>query len=215
MIVRKFTNYRNCVYRKSATAIPTSALANEKANPLLKFSSITSGCQLFAKDHSESITATSRRRLLDTEIRPSKEPIPSAILRHSVLLGWNHCRPAIDHQAQQFTPSPIVDDTELSESPSPPLCSPALLPTPPSRQKGVKRKAKKQPERRTTRTTALSTKSNSGVKARESRPGWSLWFAFALDVHSLSFFAILTSIEQCSASLEYLASLSLQAQPFT
>ncbi|KAJ7892514.1 hypothetical protein B0H14DRAFT_3427920 [Mycena olivaceomarginata] len=117
MIVRKFTNYRNCVYRKSATAIPTSALANEKANPLLKFSSITSGCQLFAKDHSESIPATSRRRLLDTEIRPSEEPI--RILRHSVLLGWNHCRPAIDHQAQQFTPSPIVDDTELSESPSP------------------------------------------------------------------------------------------------
>ncbi|KAJ7830730.1 hypothetical protein B0H14DRAFT_3872481 [Mycena olivaceomarginata] len=67
MIVRKFTNYRNQVYRKSATAIPTPALANRKANPLLKFSSITSGRQQFAKENSESITAAAHQRLLDTD----------------------------------------------------------------------------------------------------------------------------------------------------
>ncbi|KAJ7794035.1 hypothetical protein B0H14DRAFT_3159312 [Mycena olivaceomarginata] len=66
MIVRKFTNYRNQVYRKSATAIPTPALANRKANLLLKFSSITSGRQQFAKENSESITAAAHQRLLDT-----------------------------------------------------------------------------------------------------------------------------------------------------
>jgi hypothetical protein len=65
-------------YRKSATAIPTPALAKKKTNPLLKFSSITSGCQLFAKENSESIMAASHQRLLDTEIRPSAEPIRSA-----------------------------------------------------------------------------------------------------------------------------------------
>ncbi|KAJ7714459.1 hypothetical protein B0H14DRAFT_3171430 [Mycena olivaceomarginata] len=67
MIVRKFTNYRNQVYRKSATATPTPALANRKANPLLKFSSITSGRQQFAKENSESITAAAHQRLLDTD----------------------------------------------------------------------------------------------------------------------------------------------------
>ncbi|KAJ7787451.1 hypothetical protein B0H14DRAFT_3163172 [Mycena olivaceomarginata] len=67
MIVRKLTNYRNQIYRKSATAIPTPALANRKANPLLKFSSITSGRQQFAKENSESITAAAHQRLLDTD----------------------------------------------------------------------------------------------------------------------------------------------------
>ncbi|KAJ7859929.1 hypothetical protein B0H14DRAFT_3688461 [Mycena olivaceomarginata] len=174
MIVRKFTNYRNCVYCKSATAIPTSALANEKANPSLKFSSITSGCQLFAKENSESITAASHQHLLDTEIRPSAEPI----------------RGASPH-AQSRAPAGITVAPPLivkhNNSPPPQLSTIQ----PPKSEPGptgpldiaVKRKAKKQPE---------GTEEHRKQYAK--KPKLRLYRA---------------------SSLEYLASLSLQARPFT
>ncbi|KAJ7663718.1 hypothetical protein DFH06DRAFT_1324234 [Mycena polygramma] len=66
MIVRKFTNYRNQVYLKSAEAQDTLAVRTKKANPLLKFSSVTSGRQLFAREKEEEINAACKERLLDT-----------------------------------------------------------------------------------------------------------------------------------------------------
>lgn len=67
MIVRKFTNYRNQVYLKSSDRVSTTALSTKKANPLLKFSSVISGRQLFAQENSESLTAASKQRVDDTD----------------------------------------------------------------------------------------------------------------------------------------------------
>ncbi|KAJ7501382.1 hypothetical protein B0H11DRAFT_1908249 [Mycena galericulata] len=67
MIVRKFTNYRNQVYLKSdATQLSLPVSNLKKSNPLLKFSSLMTGRELFARDNNESIAAAVTRRSLDT-----------------------------------------------------------------------------------------------------------------------------------------------------
>ncbi|KAJ7231785.1 hypothetical protein C8J57DRAFT_1250915 [Mycena rebaudengoi] len=67
MIVRKFTNYRNQVYRKSpGHEMFSTAISSKRANPLLKFSSVLSGRELFAKTNSEFIDAATQQRVLDT-----------------------------------------------------------------------------------------------------------------------------------------------------
>ncbi|KAJ7932320.1 hypothetical protein B0H13DRAFT_1857148 [Mycena leptocephala] len=67
MIVRKFTNYFNNVYKKSyPEEPPASALI--KNNPLLKFTSILNGRQLFARNFHDEIGAISAQRVADTGI---------------------------------------------------------------------------------------------------------------------------------------------------
>ncbi|KAJ7937742.1 hypothetical protein B0H13DRAFT_1852375 [Mycena leptocephala] len=67
MIVRKYTNYFNNVYRKShPEEPPASALI--KNNPLLKFTSILNGRQLFARDFHDEIGAIAAQRVADTGI---------------------------------------------------------------------------------------------------------------------------------------------------
>ncbi|KAJ7912846.1 hypothetical protein B0H13DRAFT_1874430 [Mycena leptocephala] len=67
MIVRKYTNYFNNVYRKShPEEPPTSTLI--KNNPLLKFTSILNGRQLFARDFHDEIGAIAAQRVADTGI---------------------------------------------------------------------------------------------------------------------------------------------------
>ncbi|KAJ7924291.1 hypothetical protein B0H13DRAFT_1864156 [Mycena leptocephala] len=67
MIVRKYTNYFNNVYRKShPEEPPASALI--KNNPLLKFTSILNGRQLFARDFHDEIGAIAAQRVTDTGI---------------------------------------------------------------------------------------------------------------------------------------------------
>ena len=65
MIVRKFTNYRNQVYLKSAEGSP-STLSIKKGNPLLKFASVPTGRQLFAQESHDSITSAAKKRALST-----------------------------------------------------------------------------------------------------------------------------------------------------
>ncbi|KAJ7813584.1 hypothetical protein B0H13DRAFT_1925349 [Mycena leptocephala] len=67
MIVRKYTNYFNNVYRKShPEEPPASALIRN--NPLLKFTSILNRCQLFARDFHDEIGAIAAQRVADTGI---------------------------------------------------------------------------------------------------------------------------------------------------
>ncbi|KAJ7038639.1 hypothetical protein C8F04DRAFT_1255924 [Mycena alexandri] len=68
MVVRKFTNYRNQVYLKSEDAHRRTLTVAQlkKANPLLKFSSLKTGRELFALDHHDTITHTAKQRALDT-----------------------------------------------------------------------------------------------------------------------------------------------------
>ncbi|KAJ7933208.1 hypothetical protein B0H13DRAFT_1856242, partial [Mycena leptocephala] len=67
MIVRKYTNYFNNVYRKShPEELPASALI--KNNPLLKLTSILNGRQLFARDFHDEIGAIAAQRVADTSI---------------------------------------------------------------------------------------------------------------------------------------------------
>ncbi|KAJ6470130.1 hypothetical protein C8R47DRAFT_1222763 [Mycena vitilis] len=65
-IVRKFTNYFHQVYKKSHPEQEPSASALIKANPLLKFTSILSGRQVFARDVHDDILAASQQRVADT-----------------------------------------------------------------------------------------------------------------------------------------------------
>ncbi|KAJ6547868.1 hypothetical protein B0H10DRAFT_2243337 [Mycena sp. CBHHK59/15] len=62
MIVRKYTNYLHQVYKK---AHPETVSASDiiKANPLLKFSSVLSGRQLFARDMHDEMLAASKQHL--------------------------------------------------------------------------------------------------------------------------------------------------------
>lgn len=69
MIVRKFTNYRNQVYLKSEGSQPSSTTPVaqlKKSNPLLKFSSLMTGRELFAFDNYECLLGAARQRALDT-----------------------------------------------------------------------------------------------------------------------------------------------------
>jgi hypothetical protein len=67
MIVRKFTNYRNQVYLKSEANQPTlPASTLKKTNPLLKYSTLMTGRELFARDNDQSISTAVKQRSLDT-----------------------------------------------------------------------------------------------------------------------------------------------------
>ncbi|KAK7005505.1 hypothetical protein R3P38DRAFT_2556888 [Favolaschia claudopus] len=66
MIVRKFTNYRNQVYLKNNPATASSAISSMKKNPIMKFSSVLSGRQLFAQKNKTSFTADTEQRMKDT-----------------------------------------------------------------------------------------------------------------------------------------------------
>ncbi|KAJ7127479.1 hypothetical protein C8R46DRAFT_1237220 [Mycena filopes] len=64
MIVRKYTNYYHQVYKKSH---PDEVSASKviKANPLLKFRSVPTGRQLFARDMHTEIMTASKQHILD------------------------------------------------------------------------------------------------------------------------------------------------------
>ncbi|KAJ7913116.1 hypothetical protein B0H13DRAFT_2326645 [Mycena leptocephala] len=64
MIVRKYTNYLHQVYRKAHPEQP-SASEIINANPLLKFRSVSSGRQLFARDMHEEVVAASKQHVID------------------------------------------------------------------------------------------------------------------------------------------------------
>ncbi|KAJ6600923.1 hypothetical protein B0H10DRAFT_1958533 [Mycena sp. CBHHK59/15] len=68
MIVRKFTKYRNQVYLKSPhVQSASSSLSNaKKNNPLLKFSSMVTGRQLFSQENHDEISSAAKQRALDT-----------------------------------------------------------------------------------------------------------------------------------------------------
>ncbi|KAJ6479797.1 hypothetical protein C8R45DRAFT_1101243 [Mycena sanguinolenta] len=87
-IVRKFTNYRNQVYPKLATAGNAPALTNLKANPLLKFASIMSGRQLFADENSELLKVASHQRMADT-----KNKSPGAVYQNVLKEHWDALTP--------------------------------------------------------------------------------------------------------------------------
>ncbi|KAJ6448758.1 hypothetical protein C8R45DRAFT_947771 [Mycena sanguinolenta] len=67
MIVRKFTNYYNNVYKKTHPDEP-SAPELIKSNPLLKFNSVLSGRQLFSRECRDEISHLSAQRAADTGI---------------------------------------------------------------------------------------------------------------------------------------------------
>jgi hypothetical protein len=67
MIVRKFKIYRNQVYLKSEGNQPTlPASTLKKTNPLLKYSTLITGRELFACDNHQSISAPVQQHSLDT-----------------------------------------------------------------------------------------------------------------------------------------------------
>lgn len=68
MIVRKFTNYFNQVYKKSNLDESSSPSASIKGNPLLKFSTVLTGRQLFAQTMKDKIVAVSKQRVADTGV---------------------------------------------------------------------------------------------------------------------------------------------------
>lgn len=95
MIVRKFTNYFNNVYRKSH---PDEPLASEqiKTNPLLKFTSVPSGRQVYARDFHDEIEAVAAQRMADTGI--------NAAAAHQIVLKemWDALSPGakLDWESQ-------------------------------------------------------------------------------------------------------------------
>lgn len=64
MIVRKYTNYLHQIYRKDHPEHP-SASEIIKANPLLKFRSVLSGRQLFARDMHEDVIQVSKQHVVN------------------------------------------------------------------------------------------------------------------------------------------------------
>ncbi|KAJ7359910.1 hypothetical protein DFH08DRAFT_801672 [Mycena albidolilacea] len=85
-IVRKFTNYRNQVYDKAHKheGSPPKPLDLKKANPLLKFSTLTTGRQLFADETHETTILLSKQRELDTG--PSN---PAALYQNILKERWD------------------------------------------------------------------------------------------------------------------------------
>ena len=67
MIIRKFTNYYNNIYKKTHPDEP-SAPELIKSNPLLKFNSVLSGRQLFSRECHHEISQLSAQRAADTGI---------------------------------------------------------------------------------------------------------------------------------------------------
>lgn len=85
MIVRKFTNYRNQVYLKSPEAQASLSLVSiKKANPLLKFSSTSTGRQLFSQEHHDTITLAAKQRGLDT-----KSQSPAGVYQNILQERWD------------------------------------------------------------------------------------------------------------------------------
>ncbi|KAJ6490093.1 hypothetical protein C8R45DRAFT_929392 [Mycena sanguinolenta] len=66
MIVRKFTNYRNQVYLKEEGNQPNLPPSAQKNNPLLKYSIMMTGRELFARDNHQSLSTAVKQRSLDT-----------------------------------------------------------------------------------------------------------------------------------------------------
>ncbi|KAJ7309355.1 hypothetical protein DFH08DRAFT_1050053 [Mycena albidolilacea] len=66
-IVRKFTNYFNNVYKRSHEEEPSASVLI-KSNPLLRFTSILSGRQLFARESHNDIHKRSAQRITDTGV---------------------------------------------------------------------------------------------------------------------------------------------------
>ncbi|KAJ7869347.1 hypothetical protein B0H13DRAFT_1896706 [Mycena leptocephala] len=66
MIVRKYTNYCHQIYKKDHPEI-VSASEIIKANPLLKFRTVLSGRQLFARDMHDEIAAALKQHVIDTD----------------------------------------------------------------------------------------------------------------------------------------------------
>ncbi|KAJ7897918.1 hypothetical protein B0H14DRAFT_2557436 [Mycena olivaceomarginata] len=67
IIVRKFTNYFNNIYKKTHPE-ETSTPDLIKSNPLLKFTSVLSGRQLFSRDCQDEILLVAAQRAADTGI---------------------------------------------------------------------------------------------------------------------------------------------------
>ncbi|KAK6997016.1 hypothetical protein R3P38DRAFT_3069318 [Favolaschia claudopus] len=84
MIVRKFTNYRNQVYLKNKPATEKTALSAKKANPMMKFSSIVSGRQLYARENSKSLNAAVVQRMQDTNNKS-----PAAVYQTLLKTKWD------------------------------------------------------------------------------------------------------------------------------
>ncbi|KAJ7827419.1 hypothetical protein B0H13DRAFT_1917662, partial [Mycena leptocephala] len=94
MVVKKFTNYRHQVYLKAADG-SSPGLSNKRANPLLKFSSITSGRQLFAQENSDTLSAAVQQRLCDTDSKSTAGVYQNVLkerwdsLSSEEQTGWN------------------------------------------------------------------------------------------------------------------------------
>ncbi|KAK6989010.1 hypothetical protein R3P38DRAFT_2572266 [Favolaschia claudopus] len=68
IIVRKYTNYYNNVWKKTNQPDEPSGASLITTNPLLKFASILSGRQTFAREKEETISTLAAQRRLDTNI---------------------------------------------------------------------------------------------------------------------------------------------------
>ncbi|KAK6969207.1 hypothetical protein R3P38DRAFT_3146975 [Favolaschia claudopus] len=84
MIVRKFTNYRNQVYLKNKPVTEKTALSAKKANPMMKFSSIVSGRQLYARENTKSLNAAVVQRMQDTNNKS-----PAAVYQTVLKSKWD------------------------------------------------------------------------------------------------------------------------------
>ncbi|KAJ7240742.1 hypothetical protein C8J57DRAFT_1245181 [Mycena rebaudengoi] len=90
IIVRKYTNYYHQVYKKDHPEEP-SALTIAKENPLLKFSSILSGRQMFARDTHDTILAASRHYNERSEFEELRDDVQArARARRAVLCACQH-----------------------------------------------------------------------------------------------------------------------------
>ncbi|KAJ7911787.1 hypothetical protein B0H13DRAFT_1875408 [Mycena leptocephala] len=82
------------VYLKAADG-SSPGLSNKRANPLLKFSSITSGRQLFAQENSDTLSAAVQQRLCDTDSKSTAGVYQNVLkerwdsLSSEEQTGWN------------------------------------------------------------------------------------------------------------------------------
>lgn len=86
MIVRKFTNYFNQVYKK-ANPDESSPSASVKGNPLLKFSTVLTGRQLFARLMKDKVAAISKQHVADTGVNEA------AAYQRVLKELWDACSP--------------------------------------------------------------------------------------------------------------------------
>ncbi|KAJ6503644.1 hypothetical protein C8R45DRAFT_1185398 [Mycena sanguinolenta] len=109
MIVRKFTNYYNNVYKKTHPDEP-SAPELIKSNPLLKFNSVLSGRQLFSRECRDEISQLSAQRVADTGIN---EVAAYQIMR----VTFSACQTGL--RPRQRACSGLGLDLAVDQSPSP------------------------------------------------------------------------------------------------